>query len=403
MNVTFLTLVCLAVIIIVLLIIILIKQFNNKSIDISPQILDLDNQINDLKTKQLEHQTTSLSAQQTQLTNILNQINDLKTKQLEHQSDALSKQQKLLIGTQTTINEQLGGIRKEVKEAMSSNQGVITQHLNRSSNIIGEIQEKLGSLDITTKNIQDISKDISSLQEILQAPKLRGNLGEYLLEELLKDILPSNNYEMKYSLKNGMQVDAVIKLGEGMVFIDSKFPLESFQRLVKSETEEDKIRYKKEFIGAVKNKINEIATKYIDIEENTFEFAMMYIPAENVFYETVINDSLKNKGYELFKYAIEKRIILVSPNSFYAYLISIVYGLKGLKIEQEAKIIKEKLSAVKDSFGKFYTDFNILGKHIGNVKSKYNDLDLKAKKFNEDVKQITGVKDNLIEDVVIDI
>ncbi|HOF86285.1 MAG TPA: DNA recombination protein RmuC [Treponemataceae bacterium] len=360
--------VMLAIIIVVLLVILLIKQFSNKTTDISPQMIDLRNQIDDLKTKQLENQTSSLS-----------------------------QQQSLLIKTQTEIREQLSQIMKNVGETLSSSQGNINNQLKASNEVIGEIQKKLGSLEATTKNIQDISKDISSLQEILQAPKLRGNLGEYLLEELLKDILPPQNYAMKYNFKNGTQVDAVIKLGEGMVPVDSKFPLESFQRLVKAETDEDKKSFKKEFVNSVKKRIDEIVSKYINPAENTFEFAMMYIPAENVFYETIINDSLTNKEYELFNYAIKNHVIPVSPNSFYAYLMAIGYGLKGFKIEQQAKTIIGELSKVQDSFGKFYTDFTMLGKHIGNAESKYTDLTKKADKINDQVTKITGVKYDLLE------
>lgn len=361
-------LVVLAIIIVFLLVILLIKQFSNKTADIEPQMLDLRNRIDDLKTKQLESQTRSLS-----------------------------QQQNLLINTQAEIRKQLSQIMRNVGDTLSSSQGNINNQLKTSNEVIGEIQKKLGSLEATTKNIQDISKDISSLQEILQSPKLRGNLGEYLLEELLKDILPPQNYAMKYSFKNGTQVDAVIKLGEGMVPIDSKFPLESFQRLINAETDEDKKIFKKEFVGTVKKRIDEIVSKYINPAENTFEFAMMYIPAENVFYETIINDSLTNKEYELFNYAIKNHVIPVSPNSFYAYLMAIGYGLKGFKIEQQAKTIIGELSRVQDSFNKFYTDFTMLGKHIGNAESKYTDLTKKADKINDQVTKITGIKYDLLE------
>jgi DNA recombination protein RmuC len=352
----------------ILVVILLIRIFTQKDRDISPQLIDLRNQIDELKTKQIEGQTNSLSQQQT-----------------------------LLLGTQKELREQLNQIMKTVGENLISSQGNITTQLKNSNEVIGEIQKKLGSLEVTTKNIQEIGKDISSLQEILQAPKLRGNLGEYLLEELLKDILPSQNFEMKYSFRNGTQVDAVIKLGEGIVPVDSKFPLESFQRLIVAENDEDKKTFKKEFVVSVKKRIDEIANKYIVPSEGTFDFAMMYIPAENVFYETVINDSLTNKEYEIFNYAIKNHVIPVSPNSLYAYLMAIVYGLKGFKIEQQAKTIIGELAKVQDSFGKFYTDFTLLGKHIGNSQSKYDDTVKRAEKFNEQVEKITSNKTDLIE------
>ena len=243
-----------SVVLVVLVIFVLIKIFAIKNIDASPQLIDLKNQVVDLKTNQLAAQTTSLN-----------------------------QQQKLLLDTQKELREQLNNIIKTVGDNLTNNQSNITTQLKNSNEVINEIQKKLGSLEATTKNIQDIGKDISSLQEILQAPKLRGNLGEYLLEELLKEIFPAKNYELKYTFKNGTQVDAVIKLGEGIVPVDSKFPLESFQRLISVSDETEKKKFKKEFISSVKARIDEIADKYINPAERTFDFAMMYVPAENVF------------------------------------------------------------------------------------------------------------------------
>lgn len=321
-----------------------------------------------------------------QLLDLKNQLNDLKTKQLETQNKALLEQQKLFKDTQQLLNKQLQSMMTNVNNSQNN----ITSNLKISNSVIQDIREKLGSLEVTTQNIKDIGKDISSLQEILQAPKLRGNLGEYLLEELLKDILPGRNYDVQYTFKDNTKVDAIIKLGDGIVPVDSKFPLESFQRLVTAEDDASKKKYKKEFIISVKNRINEIADKYIKPEEGTFEFGMMYIPAENVFYEIIISDSLSDKQYELLNYAISRHVIPVSPNTFYAYLMAIVYGLKGFKIEQEAKLIINQLSAIQSSFANFYQDFMTLGKHLSNADSKYAELTRKAEKINDKVEQITG-------------
>jgi DNA recombination protein RmuC len=281
---------------------------------------------------------------------------------------------------------------------LNSTQSNITKQLDNSNRVIGDIHTKLGSLETSAKHIQDIGKNISSLQEILQAPKLRGNLGEYLLEELLKQIFPGANYQIKYSFKNGTQVDAVIKLGDGIVPVDSKFPLESFQRLISADNEENKKQFKRDFISSVKKRIDEIASKYINPAEKTFDFAMMYIPAENVFYETIINDSLTNKDYELLNYAMAKHVIPVSPNSFYAYLMALVYGLKGFRIEQEAKTILGELSGVQDKFGKFYAEYNLVGKHLSNALGKFNDSEKNAEKLNDQINRITGQRTELIAD-----
>ncbi|MBN2325261.1 MAG: DNA recombination protein RmuC [Spirochaetes bacterium] len=270
----------------------------------------------------------------------------------------------------------------------------------QSQQIMSDVHRKLGSLEESSRMIQEIGKDISSLQNILRAPKIRGGLGEYLLEDLLRQILPNENFEMQYGFKDGCVVDAVIRLGDGLVPIDSKFPLESFQRLVDTGAADEKSRgvYKREFIKSVKERIDEVAGKYIKPDEGTFDFAMMYIPAENVFYEIIITDNLTDKRYELFNYALERHVIPVSPNSFYSYLMAIVFGLKGFRIEQQAKTIIGELSKVQSTFSEFYGDFSVLGRHIKNASAKYDDTIRRADRFSEQVGRITGVQRRIGED-----
>jgi DNA recombination protein RmuC len=332
-----------------------------------------------------------------QMIDIKNQLVELKTKQLESQTASLQEQQKLFTATQTNLTKQLESIMQIVNDNLSKNQSNINTRLDTANTTISEVQKKLGSLETATRNIHDIGKDISSLQQILQSPKLRGNLGEYLLEELLKSILPAQNFAMQHPFKDNTVVDAVIRLGESLVPIDSKFPLESFQRLITTEDPTDRKKFKKEFIRAVRAKIDEIASKYIQPAENTFDFAMMYIPAENVYYEIIINDFGEEEGYKLFAYAMERHVIPVSPNSFYAYLTALVHGLKGLQSEKNAKQIMGELASVQTSFGKFYTEFSLVGKHLNNASEKFKDAQKRADKFNDKVGQITTIKSELVE------
>ena len=313
-----------------------------------------------------------------------------RTRQLESQNQSLVRQTDLFNQTQRLITDQLTSILTSINQNLSKTQGHITTQLHQTGTVVHEIQKKLGALEETTREIREIGQDISSLQDILQAPKLRGNLGEYLLEDLLRQIFPAKNYQMKYSFKNGTQVDAVIRLGEGVIPVDAKFPLESFQRLVAAKSDEDRKKFKKEFIRSVKERIDEIAGKYIRPDEGTFDFAMLYIPAENVFYETIINDTLTDKSYELFNYAIQKYVIPVSPNSFYAYLMAIVFGLKGFHIEQQAKVIISELSRVQESFARFGTDFSLLGRHLGNAMGKYDECAKKADGFQDKLQRVIG-------------
>jgi DNA recombination protein RmuC len=285
------------------------------------------------------------------------------------------------------------------KQLEASNRSIENQKefYAQSQMLLSDVHQRLGSLQESSKQIQEIGRDISSLQNILQAPKLRGGLGEYLLEDLLKQILPVMNFTMKYTFKDGTVVDAVIRLGDGLVPIDSKFPLESFQRIIETGDKRLKSGYKREFLRSVKERIDEIAQKYINPDEGTFDFAMMYIPAENVFYEIIITDNLTNKSFELFNYALEKHVIPVSPNSFYSYLMAIVFGLKGFRVEQQAKAIIGELSRVQSAFRDFYTDFSIMGRHIKNASSKFDDSVKRADSFNEQIIKLTGVKSDLVD------
>jgi DNA recombination protein RmuC len=327
-------------------------------------------------------------ASKAELIDLKNQIAELKTKQIEAQSNFLKNQQEAFISSQKLLSEQLNSIIKTLNDGLSKTQSNINQQLGTTGQTINEIQKKLGVLEEVTKNVQQVGENIVSLQDILRVPKLRGNLGEFMLEDLLKN-LGKNNYEIKYSFKNGTQVDAVIKLANGIIPIDSKFPMENFEKMINEKDEKEKKKYKKEFARDVKKRIDEIADKYINPDEGTFDFAIMYIPAENVFYETVISDASSNE-YEIFYYAIRKNVIPASPNSFYAYITAIAYGLKGLKIEEKAKEIIGNLVKLQELFAKFTDDFNLIGKHLGNATSKYEETSKKVQKLDKSFSNITA-------------
>jgi DNA recombination protein RmuC len=295
------------------------------------------------------------------------------------------------------LQSQLGEIRTRQIEASNQSLQEQTGFYQRSQAMLNDVHRKLGGLEQASRQIQELGRDIVQLQDILKAPKLRGSLGEYLLEDLLRQVLPGRNYETQYRFRDGTAVDAVVRVGERLVPIDSKFPLESFQRLIQIQDEAERQREKKEFTRAVRRKIDEIEAKYIKESEGTYNFAMMYIPAENVFYELIVTDNLKDRKWEIFNYAMEKKVIPVSPNSLYAYLMAVALGLKGFKIEQQAKVIMAELARVQGSFAEFYADFTLLGKHLKNASSKFDDSLKKAERFNDRVADITGVKRDLAE------
>lgn len=260
---------------------------------------------------------------------------------------------------------------------------------NRSHSPLSEIQQKLGSLEAAANQMQEIGKEVGSLKSVLHAPKLRGNFGEYLLYNLLKDTLPPKNFATQYQFSDGSAVDAIIRLGKNIIPVDSKFPLESFERYLTSIDSETRKKAKSEFTRSVKDRIDEISKKYIRPQEGTFDFALMYIPSESVYYEILTNDT--QKGYELFDYAMKSRVIPVSPNTFYAYLMAIVYGLKGMKIEEQAESIIKKISGIQKSFADLTEEITTLGKHLSNASAKFSEVKEKSEKIE---RQISNISEN---------
>lgn len=277
------------------------------------------------------------------------------------------------------VNERLNQMNLSLQEANK----VIGQNLGSATTVFGNVKEQLGRLEKTNQQIVEISKDISSLQELLRAPKFRGSMGETLLENLLSQVLPKGHYQMQYRFKSTDAVDAVIRIGERLVPVDAKFTLENFQRMLDAQDEQLKTTHRRKFIQDVKNRVDEIAAKYILPQENTYDFALMYIPAENVYYETIIKE-------DLFSYSMSNKVIPVSPNTFYAYLQVICLGLKGLKIEENAKNILKNLSTLTIEINKFKDDFDVLGKHLSGASSKYEDSLKRLDKFSD---RLTSIQD----------
>ena len=287
------------------------------------------------------------------------------------------------------IQQQLGQMLGHVNDRLRDNADVLSQtqqslgeRLDNAARVVGQVQRSLGGLEEANRKIYEVGKDIASLQEILRAPKLRGGLGEYFLEDLLAQILPSQHFATQYSFRNGDKVDAVIKLGAALVPVDAKFPLENFKRILEAASDDDKIRAKRQFAADVRKHIDAIAAKYILPDEGTYDFALMYIPAENVYYETIIKDDAPDdKG--LSHYAMTKRVVPVSPNSLYAYLQAIVLGLRGMKIEDRAKEIVQYLSRLQGDFGKFRDEFALIGKHLGHAQAGYQNADRRLEQFSQ--------------------
>ena len=285
----------------------------------------------------------------------------------------------ILLKIFSLLNERLSQMNQSLQEENRA----VRERIGDATNIFGNVQASLGKLEKTNEQIVEISKDISSLQELLRAPKFRGQMGETLLENLLSQVLPKAYYQMQYRFKSGEAVDAALKLGERLVPIDAKFSLENFQKMLQAPDEQLKNTHRRKFIQDIKARVDEVASKYILPQENTYDFAFMYIPAENVYYEIIIKE-------DLLSYFVSKKVIPVSPNTFYAYLQIICLGLKGLKIEENAKVILKNLSTLSIEIGKFKDDFDTLGGHLSNARSKYEDSQKRLDRFSD---RLTNMQD----------
>jgi DNA recombination protein RmuC len=282
------------------------------------------------------------------------------------------------------VSEQLGAVAGQ----MQTSTGQLNERLDNAARVVGEVKQGLGTLGKAAEQIFDVGKDIASLQEILSAPKLRGGLGEFFLADLLKQILPGGNYELQHAFRSGARVDAVIKLADGMVPIDSKFPMENFRRLASCVNDDEKKAHRKKFISDVKKHIDAIASNYILPDEGTLNFALMYIPAENVYYETIIKDDELGEERLIASHAFAKRVIPVSPNSFYAYLQTILMGLRGMEISKRAQEILSQISRLNNDFERFSADFEIIGTHINNTRGKYEAAQARLLKFGDKLRGI---------------
>lgn len=289
------------------------------------------------------------------------------------------------------LTSSLHDVRKEMQTNLQQANKGLNERLDNASRIVSGVENKLGKLEESSKRIYEVGKDIASLQEILRAPKLRGTIGELFLGDLLAQMLPKDRYALQYAFKSGEKVDAAIFLKDNMIVpIDSKFPLENFKRLVEAADDETKKAGKKEFFKDVKKHIDAIAAKYILADEGTLDFALMYIPAENVYYETVIKD---DDNMEISTYAMNKRVIPVSPNNFYVYIQTILMGLKGMQIEKNVKEILNNITRLGSDFEKFKDDYLLIGKHLGNAKSKFDDSEKRLNTFENKLLQSTHVQE----------
>lgn len=272
----------------------------------------------------------------------------------------LKSMQSSIDQTNKTLNEAMRTSSMEMTKTLQENNKQINDRLTRAAEVIGQVNKEIGEMS-------EIGRGIRELQDFLKSPKLRGNIGEEVLKDLIAQTFPKNSFHLQYQFNSGEKVDAAIKTDAGILPIDSKFPMENFQKMVKAQNQTEKDSYKKEFIRDVKKHIDDISKKYILPEEGTMDFCLMYIPSEPVYYE--IADTP-----EILDYARRKRIYAVSPTTLYAHLQVILLSFEGKKIETKSKEIFAMLRALKVDYDKVNENLGVLGRHITNASSQFGNV-----------------------------
>jgi len=281
----------------------------------------------------------------------------------------------------TEAGAQLAERNAEVDRRLEAMTSTLDRRLESTSQTAGDIQRRLGELGRANEEILARANDLKRLEHALRPPKARGGFGELLLENLLRDRLPPTAFALQYGFAGGERVDAVIKVNR-LVPIDSKFPLDNFERMLAADNDIERQQHEKLFGRDVKNHVDAIASKYIRPDEGTYDFALMYLPSEAIYYELACG-----KTGALLAYAHEKRVLPVSPTTLTAYLQVIVLGLKGLQIEQHAQEVMAYCAQLQGDFGKFKEDFELVGTHVGRAQNKFVDAQKRLGRFETKLEQ----------------
>jgi len=347
-------------------------------------------QSRELAAKLSEVTAQVAQAQQTALANAIGQV----TQTVERFHQALGEfgqrmqagQQQELEAARQTLSHELAELVRAVNAQLAQTQAQLGERFEGATKVFGELKGQLGQVAEMAARMENLGKELQELQDILKAPKLRGQLGEVQLETFLGQVLPEKFWQAQYRFRDGQVVDAVIRLREHLVPVDAKFPLEAFQRLLKAEDEAAKRQARRDFVRAVKGRVDEIASKYIRPGEGTFDFALMFVPSEAVYYEILVRGEGDNEE-PVLAYATGRKVIPVSPNSFYAYLMTIALGLKGLQVEARAQEILGELSRMQGEFERLGETLRILGRHLQNAMNQFQEADKLATRFGDRLKQ----------------
>lgn len=305
------------------------------------------------------------------------------------------------------INRSLESMKERVSDRLDQNnykmQESMQKQLAQSAKIISDVSHRLTKLDETNARVIDVASDLKTLQNILQNPKQRGVFGEFYLQSLFENVLPPKQFQMQYKFKNGSIVDAVVFLEKNMILpVDSKFSLENYNRMIASESKQERVSLLARVRQDLKQRIDE-TSKYILPNENTMDFAFMFIPSESLYYDLLIGDVGTGAGArDLLEYAFQdKKVIIVSPTSFMAYLQTVLQGLRSLQIEKQAKEIQSRVVQLGRHIDVYEQLMHKLGNSLSTTVNHYNNAHKELKKIDKDVIKVSN-KTPSVDPLLID-
>ena len=289
------------------------------------------------------------------------------------------------------LQNQVNEMSRMLDHKLGESTRAIQHQFGESARIVRDVTERLTRLDETNRQVVSFSEQLKNLQDILKNPKQRGILGEYYLETVLKNVLPPGSYAMQYAFKDGTIVDAAVFVDKRIIPIDSKFSLENYNRILEARDATEKKRYEAALVADLKIRIDE-TSKYVKPEENTMDFAFMFIPSEAVYYDLLINKvgAIADDTRSLIHYAGQKRVIVVSPTSFLAYLQTVLQGLRNQKISEQARDIVKQVESLGKHLGSYDEYMQRLGKNLGTTVGVYNSAYREFGKIDKDVLKISG-------------
>ncbi len=267
----------------------------------------------------------------------------------------------------SAISNELEIIKSILSERISDINSRLDVHLGRTGAVMGDVKQSLGRIEEMARSVRELAASIVSLQDLLKPPSVRGGLGETMLERIIEEVLPEGFYSFQHRLPNGMRVDAAIFINNRILPLDAKFPLENFRKMLGSDGAERE-KFKRMFLTDIRKHIDDIHRRYVHPDMGTFDFAVMYVPAESVYYEAFI------VNHAVYDYAISKKVIPVSPGTFYAYLQAILYGIKGVQIEKHIEKVLSEMEGLTNSLVSLQKELDTLGEHIRRSYNKYESV-----------------------------